>query len=137
MPQRTAYKNSKDVPRSKYLDLAQYLLDAEFDPRAKASARRSGRMCRSYTVCGHASRGIVECYLEHGAVVEGSNGMRLVPPGFALHTAVAEKKENVVRWLLGHGAEVGMRNGEGKDAKDYLGESKAGAILGFMEEGRT
>lgn len=156
--------NSEDVPRSKYRDLARHLLDAGFDPNPTAWARRRGHPCHLYNACSQASCEIVESFLEHGALIKGSDAMRSAssdgrvdvlelllkyggdvnevslekyvdgPPGTPLHVAVAKGREDVVRWLVGHGADVGVRNSEGKVAKEYLGEDNAGAILGILGE---
>jgi len=156
--------NTEDLPRSKYLGLVQHLLDAGFDPNpnAKGASRRRKLEYPLYSACWQASYEIVECFLAHGAVVQGSRAMRSAsyngridllelllkyggdvneaaeeedidgPPGTPLHIAVAEGKEDVLRWLLAHGADVTVKNCEGKVAKDVLGEDGDDVILGLL-----
>lgn len=118
----------------------------------KSRRYRPGRLL--YIACMNASREIVECLLAHGATIEKSRSMRLAsfegridilgtllkyggdvneildckdvtgPPGTPLHVAAASQNEDVVRWLLAHGADVTIENGEGKTPEDILGKKR-------------
>jgi hypothetical protein len=113
---------------------------------------RPGRLL--YTACQQASCEIVECLLAHGAIIEKSRSMRLAsffgridvlevllkyggdvnevaeckdvngPAGTPLHVAAAAEKGDVVQWLLAHGADVTVKNCEGRAPKDILEEKR-------------
>jgi len=123
--------NREDTPKGKYLGLLQHLLDTGTDPNKQVWRKRPGY--HLHMACWNASCDIVECLLKHGTVIDGSRAMRTAsyagkidvlevllkyggdvnevyekedigPPGTALDVAIAEGHEDVVRWLLDHGA---------------------------------
>jgi hypothetical protein len=113
---------------------------------------RPGRLL--YTACWQASSEIVGCLLAHGAIIEKSRSMRSAsyngridvleallkyggdvnevadckdidgPPGTPLHVAAAEGKEDIVSWLIDHGADLTVKNCEGRTPKDILEEKR-------------
>jgi len=124
--------NREDTPKGKYLGLLQHLLDAGADPNKQIWRKRPGYLL--HMACWNAKCEIVECLLRYGAVIDGSRAMRTAsyagkidvlevllkyggdvneayeredtmgPPGTALDVAIAKGQEDVVRWLLDHGA---------------------------------
>jgi ankyrin repeat protein len=126
-------------------------------PNASLTSRlyRPGRLL--YIACWQASCEIVECLLKHGAIIQNSRAMRSAsengridvlkvllkyggdvnevagkkdingPSGAPLHVAAAAGKEDVVRWLLAHGADITIKNCEGRTGKNIL-EEKGMAI---------
>ena len=92
--------NSEECPRNKYLGLVKYLMDLGFDPntpnRPPTSRRyRPGRLL--FIACWQASCEIVECLLQHGAVIKGFRAMR---------SASCNGRIDVLETLLKHGGDV-------------------------------
>ncbi|KAF2468325.1 ankyrin [Lindgomyces ingoldianus] len=142
--------NSERIPRKKYLGLVRHLMGIGYNPNANLLTHPDTPGYLLYVACWQACREIVECLLEHGAVITGSEATRVAanrgridilevllqyganlnecftqegingPPGTALHAAVASRQVATVEWLLQHGADASLRNIEGKTAGDLL-----------------
>jgi hypothetical protein len=139
---------SERTPRRQFLGLVRHLMEMGFDPNTTSVRDPPGHLL--YVACWQACLEIVECLLEHGAVISGSMSARAAarggridvldalmrygadfnecfpekgidgPPGSALHTAVAYGQVATVKWLLQHGADIGLRSVEEKTAGDLL-----------------
>lgn len=144
--------HSEPVPRRKNLNLVRYMMESGFDPNGDwvPGSTRSGNL---YIACGDACLEIVECLLEHGAVVAHSGATRvaarkgridvleaLLQNGADLNeiytrnngtglrglhsmSPFASGQIATVEWLLQCRADVNIRNMEGKTAGDLLPEN--------------
>jgi hypothetical protein len=146
--------NEEEFPRKKYLGLLQHLMSIGFDPNKSlvrpAHRYRPGINLR--VACWIAGCEVVECLLQHGAVIKESRAMRTAschgridvleallkyggdvnevsgredsdgPSGTPLHVAAAAERADAVRWLLAHGADVTIKNCDGITPQEILEE---------------
>jgi ankyrin repeat protein len=149
--------DEEEFPRIKYLGLLQHLMSIGFDPNKSGvdpTSRRYRPGSNLRVACRIAGCEIIECLLQHGAVIKESRAMRTAschgridvleallkyggdvnevsgredsdgPSGTPLHVAAAAEREDAVRWLLAHGADVTIKNCDGISPQEILEEKE-------------
>jgi ankyrin repeat protein len=149
--------DEEEFPRIKYLGLLQHLMSIGFDPNKSGvdpTSRRYRPGSNLRVACRIAGCEIIECLLQHGAVIKESIAMRTAschgridvleallkyggdvnevsgredsdgPSGTPLHVAAAAEREDAVRWLLAHGADVTIKNCDGISPQEILEEKE-------------
>jgi ankyrin repeat protein len=76
------------------------------------------------TASCHGRIDVLEALLKYGGDVNDVSGRADShgPPGTPLHVATAAKREDMMRWLLAHGAGVTIKSCEGITPQEILEE---------------
>jgi hypothetical protein len=141
--------NSERPPRKKFLGLVRHLMELGFDPNTTDPTAPDYPGHHLYIACWMTGCEVVECLLDHGAVITGSkaalvaaeygridvleallwHGLNLnecftedsrSSAGTALHVAVASRQVATVEWLLQHGTDINLHNINRETAGDLL-----------------